>query len=170
MTFHPLTAAESRALLSLTTADLAAFKALAAGGGGSPTPTPAPTQPVVLPAGSLYARNMLQGFGLNVPFAGSNSMLTAQLLGALGCRKVRMQLVRDNTGEMIGLQTALNAGGYSNPKLHLNCLLNGYIQDASNNQLSQQEPLLLKLAAAGNLEANQKRAAARTKRKGVQDA
>ncbi len=115
-----------------------------------PTPTP-PAQPVVLPANARYARDALAAFGLNVPFAGSNPTLTAQLLGALGCRKVRMQLVRDNTGEMIGLQAALTAGGYSNPKLRLNVLLNGYIQDAANNFLSEQEPLLLKLAAANIL-------------------
>lgn len=99
-----------------------------------------------LPAGSLYARDMVGGFGLNVPFSGSNPALTSQLLGALGCRQVRMQLVEDNTGEMVALQNALVAGGYSNPNLRLNVLLNGYIQDDANNQLTEQEPLLVKLA------------------------
>jgi len=43
MAFHSLTAPEARTLLGLTTADLVAFKALAAGGSSTPTPSPTPT-------------------------------------------------------------------------------------------------------------------------------
>ncbi len=110
----------------------------------TPTPPPAPTQSVVLPAGARYARDVKQ-WGVNAPFDAGSATKTAAALNFLGTRWVRQQFSGDNRSAMTALQAALVSGGYSDPTLRLNLLLNGYINNAQANTWTAQQAWILSL-------------------------
>jgi hypothetical protein len=92
----------------------------------------------------LNARDMKGILGVNVPFDDiAKAPMIATAMSYIGTRKARMQFSGDNTAVMAGVQDALVSGGYYDPNLWLQLLLNGYIANANTNTLSNQQSWIL---------------------------
>lgn len=90
-----------------------------------------------------YARDVRNGWGVNAPNSPNTGAATAAALNFIGTRWVRQQFDGDTSAGMKAIQDALVSGGYPDPNLKLQLLLNDYLQNATINTWNNQQNWIL---------------------------
>ena len=85
------------------------------------------------------ARDVRNGWGVNVANGPDTAKSTAAALDFIGTRWVRLQFDGDTSAAIAAIQEALVRRGDADPQLKLQLLLNGYLEGASRNSWAAQQ-------------------------------
>jgi len=112
-----------------------------AGGRDASSATPGP----IRQAGIALkpARDVRNGWGVNIPNDAAAATHVAEALNFLGTRWVRLQFDGDRTAACAALQAALIRQATPGPGLKLQLVLNGYLQGAAHNSWTAQQRWIL---------------------------
>lgn len=89
------------------------------------------------------ARDVRNGWGVNVSNDPDDAAKTAAAIGFIGTRWVRLQFDGDRSATIAAIQEALLRRGEPDPQLKLQLLLNGYLEGASRNTWAAQQRWIL---------------------------